>query len=250
MARKNMFESSNNPMLSDDSFKGALDSELVGGVKSDPMTVRGAVNKTLVLMGIMLMTGVVGYMFPSKLFILGGAIAGAVVYFMASRNKEKSAMWAPIYAGIEGLFAGSVTAIYASMFNGIVFQATTLTFAIMFMMLMIYKSGLIKITSKFRYGVSMAVGAVMLLYIVNIALYFFGVSIPFLHDGGPLSIGICAVIIGIASLNLLLDFDSFDKGEETGAPSYMEWYCAMGLLFTLVWLYVEILRMLSYLQGD
>lgn len=250
MAIKNMFNSSNNPMLDEKSFKGTLDGELVGGATHEPMTVKGAVNKTLTLMGIMLMTAVVGFIFPSKLFILGGAIAGFVVYMIASRNKEKSAFWAPVYAAIEGLFVGSVTAIYASLFSGIIFQAVTLTFAILFMMLMIYKSGLIKVTSKFRYGVSMAVGAVMLLYIVNIALYFFGISIPFLHDGGPMSIGICAVIIGIASLNLLLDFDSFDKGEEFGAPSYMEWYCAMGLLFTLVWLYVEILRMLSYLQGD
>ena len=96
----------------------------------------------------------------------------------------------------------------------------------------------------------MAVGAIMLLYLVNIVLYFFGITIPFLHSGGPISIGISAVIVGVASLNLLLDFDTFERGEAYGAPKNMEWISAMGLLFTLIWLYLEILRLLSYLNRD
>ena len=117
-------------------------------------------------------------------------------------------------------------------------------------MLALYKTGLITVTQKFRAGVTMAVGAVMLLYLVNIVLHLFGISIPFLHDGGPIAIGISAVIIVIACLNLLLDFDNFDKGEQAGAPKYMEWYFGMGLLFTIVWLYLELLRLLSFFMGE
>ncbi|RMF00908.1 MAG: Bax inhibitor-1/YccA family protein, partial [Bacteroidetes bacterium] len=126
----------------------------------------------------------------------------------------------------------------------------TLTMAVFFMMLFLYKSGTIKVTQKFRSGVIMATGAVLLVYIVNIVLSLFGVNMPFLHEGGLMGIGISLVIIGIAALNLMLDFDNFDTGEQVGAPAYYEWYFAMGLLVTLVWLYVEILRLLSILSSS
>jgi uncharacterized YccA/Bax inhibitor family protein len=116
------------------------------------------------------------------------------------------------------------------------------------MMLMIYKSGLIKVTEKLRAGITMAVGAVMIFYLINMVCHFIGINIPFIHEGGMLSIGITLVIIGIASMNLLLDFDNIEKGAAMKAPEYMEWYSGMGLLFTLVWLYLEILRLLSYIR--
>lgn len=245
---KRSFTESSNPVLNEDKYKQVLDAGMVG--EMEPMTINGAINKTLLLMAMMLATGVISFVYPNPLFMWGGIIGGAIVMFIASSNPSRSPILAPIYAGLEGLLVGTITAYYSAAFEGIIFQAVTATFAILFMMLMLYKSGLISVTAKFRAGVSMAVGAVMLLYLVNIVLYFFGISIPFLHDGGPLSIGITLVIIGIASMNLLLDFDNFEKGEEMQAPGYMEWYSAMGLLFTLVWLYLEILRLLSYLQSD
>jgi len=157
---------------------------------------------------------------------------------------------APIFAMLEGLFVGTVSAVYASQFEGIMFQALTATIGVLLTMLMVYKSGLIKVTQKFRMGVSMAVGAIMLLYLVSWVGHFVGFTVPYLHEGGAIGIGLTVVIIGIASLNLLLDFDNFDKGEASEAPKYMEWYFAMGLLFTLVWLYVEFLRLISKLQRD
>ncbi|RME03633.1 MAG: Bax inhibitor-1/YccA family protein, partial [Bacteroidetes bacterium] len=132
---------------------------------------------------------------------------------------------------------------------GIIFQAVTLTFAVLFMMLFLYKSGTIKVTQKLRSGVIMATGAILLVYIINLVLSFFGMNVPYLHEGGMMGIGISLLIIGVAAMNLLLDFDNFDKGEQYGAPAYMEWFCAMGLIITLVWLYIEILRLLSILSG-
>ena len=117
-------------------------------------------------------------------------------------------------------------------------------------MLFVYKAGIITVTSKFRSGVIMATGAVVLMYVLSIVLSLFGINLPFLHEGGLMGIGISLVIIGIASLNLLLDFDNFDKGEQAGAPAHFEWFFAMGLLVTLVWLYIEILRLLAILASS
>ncbi|MEZ4931497.1 MAG: Bax inhibitor-1/YccA family protein [Saprospiraceae bacterium] len=139
---------------------------------------------------------------------------------------------------------------YAGAFGGaIVFHAVTLTFAVLFMMLFLYKTGMIKVTEKFRSGVMMATGAIFIVYLLSWVLGMFGVNIPYLHEGGMMGIGISVVIIGIAALNLLLDFDMFEKGEQYRAPKYMEWFAAMGLLITLVWLYIEILRLLAILAG-
>ncbi len=256
------FGKSRNPFMKQFESKGetvtnneVLDTDLVrnnpieradGGL----MTVGGAVNKTLILFGVMLVGAVAGAMFPFFNLMLVYSIAGAVVYFIASRNPAKAPVLAPIFALFEGLLVGTASILYASLFSGIVFHAATITFALLFLMLALYKTGLIKVTQKFRAGVTMAVGAVMMLYLVNIALYMFGISIPFLHDGGMISIGIAAVIIVIACMNLLLDFDNFEKGEQAGAPQHMEWYFGMGLLFTIVWLYLEILRFLSYFMGE
>jgi len=252
MSKLDRFKKSSNPMFKEEVFKNesVLDEGLVGQQAQELMTVNGAVNKTFVLFGIMLMGAGVGFMFPIQFMILPYVIGGAVIYFITSRNPARSPILAPLYALVEGLLVGTVTYIYMAMFDGIVLNAASLTFAILFMMLALYKSGLVTVTQKFRSGVTMAVGAVMLLYLVNIVLHFFGISIPFLHDGGPIALGISGIIIVIASLNLLLDFDNFEKGEAHGAPKHMEWYFGMGLLFTLIWLYLEILRFLAMFAGN
>ncbi len=248
MSRKKAFTESSNPVFGEDRINQVLDDGMVN--QAEPMTVSGAINKTLILMVLMLATGLMAYVNPSVILMWTGIIGGAIVMFIASSNPTRAPVLGPIFAALEGLAVGSITAYYsAAFFDCIIFQAVTATFAVLLMMLSLYKSGLITVTEKFRAGVSMAVGAVMLLYLVNIVLHFFGISIPYLHDGGAFSIGITLVIIGIASMNLLLDFDNFEKGEQRGLPEYMEWYFGMGLLFTLVWLYLEILRLLSYLSS-
>ena len=247
-SRKGFFES-RNPVMKEEAFQKAA-SEFTGQAV-EKMTVEGATNKTFILAAILLFTALIGYSMPNALFLWPAAIAGLGVVIFASFKPHLSPTLAPLYAAIEGLFVGAVSAIYAGLFDGIIFHAVSLTIAVLFMMLFIYKSGIIKVTNKFRTGVMMATGAIFLVYIVSFILSFFGISVPYLHEGGIMGIGISLVIIGVAALNLLLDFDNFEKGARYGAPQYMEWFCAMGLIITLVWLYIEILRLVAILSsGD
>lgn len=250
-----MFSSSSNPMFREQNMQRATQNTLDGDfiqVAGERMTVSGAVNKSLILGAIMLATAVVGFTFANPVFMWGGAILGLIVVVVASRKPQYSTFLAPLYAALEGLFVGSISMVYfTAFFPGIIFQAVTLTMAVFFVMLFVYKAGIIKVSDKLRSGIIMATGAIVLVYIVSIVLSFFGITVPYLHQGGAIGIGISLVIIGVAAMNLLLDFDNFEKGEQMGAPGYMEWFFAMGLLVTLVWLYIEILRLLSILtSGD
>jgi uncharacterized YccA/Bax inhibitor family protein len=249
MARRNLFQS-HNPVMNEKALQGSRTQE--GPITyTEKMTVQGAINKSFILFALLLVTAIFGYQTASMPLTIGGAIGGLIVVLVAVFKKEWSPFLAPMYAALEGLFVGGITAMYAAAFEGIIFNAVSLTFALLFLMLFLYKMEIIKVTEKFRSGVIMATGAVLIVYLASWILGMFGIAdMPFLHDGGMLSIGISIVIIGIASLNLLLDFDFFEKGEQHGAPAYMEWFAGMGLLITLVWLYVEILRLLSYLQSD
>ena len=252
--RRRGFMESRNPIMNENAFRkvssnNTLDSDFIQ-VGANRMTVSGAVNKTLILSAIMLLTALWGYTSPSPLMMWGGAIGGFVVILIASFRPHMSPTLAPIYAALEGLFVGSISAIYASLFEGIIFQAVTLTLGVLFAMLFIYKAGIIKVTNKLRSGIYMATGAIAIVYIVNIVLSMFGINLPFLHDASPMGIGISLLIIGVAAFNLLLDFDNFEKGEAYGAPAYMEWFSAMGLLVTLVWLYIEILRLVAILSSS
>ena len=258
MAKRNFFES-NNPMMKDDIIRSkgrteVLDGEMVHSETYPAMTVQGAVNKTFMLGGILFITALIGAFFTASLgspmLIYGGFIGGAIVSFIAARNVEKSGLWAPIFAALEGLAVGGVSVIYAFAFDGIIFQAVTITFAILFTMLMLYKTGMIKVTERFRNIIMTAMGAIMLVYLVEFALHMFGIDVPYLHDQSMIGVGISLLIVGVASFKLLVDFDNFDKGEQHGAPKYMEWYFGMGLLFTLVWLYLEILYLLSNFMGS
>lgn len=255
MSRRKGFFRSHNPVMKEKLYQQTsqevLDGDMVqSGAVGERMTVSGAVNKSLLLGAIMVLTAAFAFTAPSPLFMWGGAIGGLIVVLIASFKPQYSGTLAPIYAGLEGLFVGAISAIYASAFNGIVFQAVSLTMAVFFLMLFIYKSGLIKVTNKFRAGVMMATGAIFVVYLLSWVLSMFGISIPYLHEGGMVGIGISLVIVGVAALNLLLDFDNFEKGEQYGAPKYMEWFSAMGLLVTLVWLYIEILRLIAIFSSS
>jgi uncharacterized YccA/Bax inhibitor family protein len=161
--------------------------------------------------------------------------------------------WAPItsqiYAVFEGLVLGGISAIYEMRFPGIVFQAMALTFGTLGVMLVTYKTGAIKATENFKLGVVAATGAIALVYFATFVLQMFGVNVSFMHSAGWLGIGISMVVVVVAALNLVLDFDFIEEGAKQGAPKYMEWYGAFGLLVTLVWLYLEILRLLSKLNS-
>ena len=223
---------------------------------TDPMTIQGTVNKTgFLLFLLVLSAGYVWYLFtktanPAMItpYILVGTLGGLVAALVTVFKKTWSPVTVPLYAVLEGLALGGISAFFEAQFPGIVMQAVGLTFGTLFALLIAYKSGFIKATENFKLGVVAATGGIALLYFVTFILGFFKVNISFMHDSSPLSIGISVFVVIIAALNLVLDFDFIEKGAESGAPKYMEWYASFGLLVTLVWLYLEILRLLAKMQ--
>ena len=250
---------SGNPALKDNTFLDLGSGTLVTG-DAGAMSLNGTVNKTALLLVITLVgamfswsqaatalaSGDTGMLMP---YALGGAIGGFIVALVTIFKKQWSPITAPLYAGLEGLFLGAVSAIFEMRFPGIVMQAVGLTFGTLGALLMAYRSGLIKATENFKLGVVAATGGIALVYLATIVLGFFGVSIPLIHESGLVGIGFSLFVVVIAALNLVLDFDFIETGVEQGAPKYMEWYGAFGLMVTLVWLYIEFLRLLSKLQS-
>ena len=226
--------------------------------RSDAMTLNGTATKTAMLL--VLLAASAGYSWMELRSaggfqavmpkFLGGLavslIAGIALWF----KRDWAPILAPVYAVAEGLVLGVISAAYDQKFHGIVFQAICLTFGTLFSLLTAYRTGLIKPTENFKLGIFAATGAIALLYLVNMIMHMCGIGgVAFLHGSSPLAIGINAVIVIIAALNLVLDFDFIEQGVAHGAPKYMEWYAGYGLLVTLVWLYIEILRLLSKINS-
>lgn len=238
---------SSNPALGEKIFQKAGSFAETG---TGSMSINGAINKTGVLTIILLLTGAFSWANASTTFMWIGIIGGLIAAVATIFKPHWSPWSAPLYAAFEGLALGTISAIYASLFEGIVSKAILLTFSILFVMLFAYRSGLVKATEKFKSGVVAATGGVAVFYLITMAMSFFGADTSAFFGGGLLSIGISLVIIVIAALNLVLDFDFIEKGAAQGLPKYFEWYGGFGLMVTLVWLYLEILRLLSYLTGS
>ena len=179
-----------------------------------------------------------------------GAIIGFVLALVTIfRSPSKAGATAPFYAAFQGMALGGITFFYEVQFPGIAIQAIGLTFGILASLLFCYKSGLIKPTENFRLMVVSATMGIMLLYFVSFIMSLFGSGIGFIHSNGLFGIGLSLFIVGIASLNLVLDFDYIEDGADRGLPKYMEWYGAFSLMVTLIWLYLEILRLLAKLRS-
>ncbi len=218
------------------------------------MTVQGTVNRTFILLGLVLLSSTfiwLNYAAQNMGLVMGlgitGALGGFVLSLVTLFKKEWSPITAPVYAVMQGLFLGGFSALIDTQIPGIVIQAVGLTFGVLFCMLGTYSTGLIKVTDNFRLGVVAATGSVMVIYLIGFVLQIFGFS-SFLNGSGLFSIGLSLVVVTIAALNLVLDFDFIAQGAQSGAPKYMEWYSAFGLMVTLVWLYIEILRLLMKLN--
>jgi uncharacterized YccA/Bax inhibitor family protein len=233
-----------NPALKQDTFTRPL-----GGAVRDSMTINGTVNKA----GFLVLMVVAAAWFSwsrsasgqANPYMLIGVFGGFIVALITIFKKTVAPITAPIYAVLEGLFLGGLSALFEAKYPGIAAQATFATFGTLGALLVAYRSGLIKATENFKLGVVAATGGIALLYLISIVLGFFGKTIPFIHESGAIGIGFSVFVVIIAALNLVLDFDFIENGAEMGAPKYMEWYAAFGLLVTLVWLYIEILRLLS-----
>ena len=256
---------SSNPILSNNVF-----SQAGYAAEGQVMTIQGTANKCLILLALVL--GAAWWVWSKVMqpvqtlgfevetlarqnqqavvpIIMIGGLVGFIVAIVTVFKKEWSMVTAPVYAVCEGLLLGGISGFFEMQFPGIVMQAVALTFGTLFCLLMAYKSRLIRVTDKFRLGVVAATGAIALFYFVTWILGFFHVNVPFIAGGGVIGIGFSLFVVGIAALNLVLDFDMIEQGAEAGAPKYMEWYGAFGLMVTLIWLYMEILRLLSKLRS-
>jgi uncharacterized YccA/Bax inhibitor family protein len=221
------------------------------------MTLQGTINKTLTLLALVFVTAIFNWYIYSSLhaegfaLVLGvaGLIGGLVFALITTFKKTWSGFTAPVYALFEGLFLGGISVFLETKFPGIVVQAVFLTFGTAAALLFAYKSRLIQATENFKLGIAAATGGIGLIYLVSFGLSFFGIKIPYIHESGIIGIGFSLFVVVIAALNLVLDFDFIEQGVHQGAPRYMEWYAGFGLLVTLVWLYIEILRLLTKLNS-
>ena len=234
-----------NPMLNERAFERARENARTA---YEVMTVQGTINKTFALLFICVLGGMISWTNYQSWagFVWPIAIGGFVMALITSFKPKVAAFTAPVYAFLEGLFLGAVSAVYNAQFQGIVFNAVAATVLVFFVMLFVYRTGLIKMSRGLMVGIFSATAAISLLYLGSMVLSLFGVSTAYLTSSSPLSIGISVVVCAVAAFNFLMDFYFID--DMTGhyaAPKYMEWYAGFGLLVTLVWLYLEILRLLS-----
>jgi Predicted membrane protein len=232
-----------NPALNESTF----DTYAVAG--EETMTIQGTVNKSFILIALVFSTALLSWDFITGLeggmiYVIASAIIALIVGLITSFKPTWSPYTAPAYALFEGVFLGAISGFIDSIYPGIAIQAVLLTCGTFLCLLMAYRSGLIKATENFKLGIVAATGAIGLIYLASFVLGFFGIQIPYIHGNGIIGILFSVVVVVIAALNLVLDFDFIEQGAEKGAPKYMEWYASYGLLVTLVWLYIEILKLL------
>jgi uncharacterized YccA/Bax inhibitor family protein len=237
---------SNNPVLKERTFAGQI-------ATGETMTIQGAVNKT----GVLLLFVVVAAAWTWGLshsetpdaaipWMIGGIFLGLVAALVTTFKQTWAPITAPIYALCEGLALGGISAFFERAYPGIAIEAISLTFGVLFVLLVAYKTGIVRATRGFKLGVIAATGAIAVVYLVNMVMtLFFHTRMSFLYSSTPLGIGISVVVVVIAALNLILDFDLIETGARMGAPKYMEWYSAFAMMVTLIWLYLEILRLLG-----
>jgi uncharacterized YccA/Bax inhibitor family protein len=249
-----LFKTSN-PALGNNTFStsqygGAIDA-------ANRMTLSGTVHKTGLLLVCAIATAAWTWhsflqshdMADVMPLMLVGLIGGFIFSMVTIFKKEWSPVTAPIYALLEGLVLGGLSAVFDLKYPGIGIQAVSLTFGTLFVLLIAYSSGMIKVTQKFRLGIIAATGGIFLFYMLEMVLGFFGIQFTSINGSGIIGIGFSLIVVAVAALNLVLDFDFIEQGVQVGAPKYMEWYGAFGIMVTLVWLYLEILRLLAKMRS-
>lgn len=247
------FFKSGNPALSEKSFQNSIVTS-----SGETMTVRGTMNKFgfmfLMVMGTAFYSWSEFYRGGNVVPLLWtGAIGGLIIAFVIIFKKQWSPYLAPAYALLEGLFLGAISAFYNDAFAdqapNLIMNAVGLTFGTAISMYMLYNFKIIRATEKFKAIIFTATAGIMVFYLIALVLRMFGINLAFLHEGSAFGIGFSLFVVAIAALNLILDFDMIEKGSEAGAPKYMEWYGAFGLMVTIIWLYLEILRLLAKLSS-
>ena len=246
-----------NPAFSQDIFAGY--GQVYGVPRSTVTTVQGTMSKTFLLLAIMSATALWAFHAAGAHELQLGVVpvAGIAGFILAMITifKPTVAPWtSPIYAAMEGVFLGAISQIIEmkapARYHGLALQAVMLTAGTLLLMVFLYSNRIIRVTDRLKSGVIMATGALCLFYFVSMLLMFFGVAVPFVFSSGPIGIGFSLFVVGLAAFNLLLDFDFIEEGRQRQMPKYMEWYGAFGLMVTLVWLYLEMLRLLSKIANN
>ena len=252
--------STSNPIFGKNTFGNAMSSSYT----EEQMTVRGTMNKTFLILLFVLASAFFVWqryfeayspadplagMNSIKIYMVLGGIGGFITAIIASFSPRKSGFFTPIYAIFEGMFLGGISAMFEARYPGLVIKAVALTFAVFLGMLLVYSQRIIKVTDKFRRGIIAAMFGIMLVYLVGWISSLFGAPLSFLQGGGTFGLIFSLVVTGISAFSLLLDFDFIERSAYAGAPKYMEWYSVFGLLVSLVWLYINILRLLSIFSG-
>lgn len=225
-----------------------------------PMTIQGSINKTALLLALVIAGAAFTWsrVMPSiesgagmgvNGWMIGGSVAGVILAFVISFKQHLAPFLSPVYALCEGLCVGAMSAYFEAMFPGLVLRAVLLTFSVLFALLFLYKMRIVKATQRFRTILMAATAGICIAYLVTFIISLFGVRMNFMYGGGSLGIVISLVVVAVAALNLVLDFDFIENGAESNLPAYFEWYGAFGLMVTLIWLYIEILRFLAIVAG-
>ena len=252
------FLKTSNPALGDQTFQRLSQAQYGGypGERTASMTLNGTVNKTGILLVLAIASaGWTWYLFNQSLntadvmpWMMGGLIGGFIFALITIFKKEWAPVTAPAYALLEGLALGGISASFEIRYPGIAIQAVGLTFGTLFVLLLAYRSGLIRVTNKLRLGIVAATGGIAVFYLAEIVLGMFGIHFTSINGSGFIGIGFSLIVVVVAALNLVLNFDIIERGVAAGAPKYMEWYGAFGIMVTLVWLYLEILNLLAKLN--
>lgn len=239
---------SNNPVFNEKVL------EKVGSSRAEgTMTIKGTINKMSFLLLMVMAAAVYAWGAPAREqnimpLLWGGALGGFALAIIISFKKEWAQYLAPAYALAEGLFLGVISVLYAGLYEGIVLQAVCITFATFLAMLVLYRTRIIRATEKFKAIIYTATAGIALFYLLALVLSFFNINIPFLHEGSTIGIVFSLIVVAVAALNLIINFDLIETGAAQGAPKYFEWYASFGMLVTLIWLYLEILRLLAKLN--
>lgn len=236
-----------NPIFNENTYSNV---QYIGDTQA--MTVNGTINKTVMLLFVLTIAALISWTMPQTFvgLIMPMAIIALVIAFIIIFKKTTAPLLAPIYAFLEGLILGTITIMFEKSYPGIAFQAVGGTIAVFAIMLAIYRMQLIKVTQKFKMIIVGATFGVLLIYLVSFIMSFFGNGLSVIHAPTPLGIVFSIIVCGIAAFNFLIDFDNIEQGAAAGSPRYMEWFSAFGLMVTLIWLYLEILRLLAKLRSD
>lgn len=218
----------------------------IGAIETtDTMTLEGTINKSGILILLTIIGASVGWSLQSPLIMFAGAITALILSLFCIFKPQTSAYLSQPYALTEGLLLGTISAIYSVKYPGIVTNTLFATVGCFVLMLALYRYRIIQVTEKFRTVIIVATGAIALTYVANLIMSFFGTSLPMIHQASPVGIAFSVIVTGVAAFNLMLDFDMIEKAHARKAPKFMEWYCGFALLLTLVWLYIEMLRLMS-----